>query len=223
MIERLFGPAARGSGPRIICGAVAVVAATLILPANADAQRRTRGYMGTLTYSPAVPTGDTKNFVDDFSWLGFTLEGDWFGWRDDISTGFIIGWQELYQESNNDSFEFPIGTTTGRTYRHISAIPLLFRGRYWANADKQIQPFVGAGVGTYWMKQMLDFGIYTGEEDHWHFGVAPEVGVMFTTRGGVGWTLNARYNYPFKAGDYLSGDSKSWAYWGIGMGVGMAR
>lgn len=223
MIEYLFGPAGRRSGPRLICGVVAVVAATLILPGNADAQRRTRGYMGTLTYSPAMPTGDTKNFVDDFSWLGFTLEGDWFGWRDDISTGFIIGWQEMYQESNGDSFTFPIGTTTGRTYRHISAIPLLFRGRYWANADKQIQPFVGAGIGTYWMKQLLDFGIYTADEDHWHFGVAPEVGVMFTTRGGVGYTLNARYNYPVKAGDYLGGDKKAWAYWGIGMGIGMAR
>jgi hypothetical protein len=36
---------------------------------------------------------------------------------------------------------------------------------------------------------------------------------------GVGWTLNARYNYPVAAGDYLSGTSNAWSYWGFGIGL----
>ena len=35
----------------------------------------------------------------------------------------------------------------------------------------------------------------------------------------IGWTLNARYNYPFAAGDYLGGKSASFSYWGFGIGV----
>jgi hypothetical protein len=39
------------------------------------------------------------------------------------------------------------------------------------------------------------------------------------TTGGIGWTLNARYNYPIATGDYLAGQSNSWSYWGFGIGV----
>jgi hypothetical protein len=201
-----------------ILGAVALPATAL------TAQVGARGYLGTLTYATALPTGDSKNFADDYSWLGFTLEGDWF-LRPNMSTGFIIGWQEIYKEQDGDSFDFDNGTATGRTYRHLMAVPLLVRGRYWIGEPGRsaLLPFVGAGVGTYWMKQTLDFGILTADEDHWHFGLAPEVGVLMATRGGVAWTLNARYNYPFETGDYLNGQKASWAYWGFAIGLGFAR
>jgi len=82
-----------------------------------------------------------------------------------------------------------------------------------------MHPFLGLGIGTYWMKQTLDLGLYTAEETNWHFGLAPEVGVLMATKSGVGISLNARYNYPFAAGDYLGGGSASFAYWGIGIGI----
>jgi hypothetical protein len=194
------------------------LSAALVLPI-ALASAQSKPYMGTFAYTMAQPSGDTKDFVNQYSWLGFSLEGDWFN-RSNLSTGFILGWQEMYQDINGDSFAFANGTATGRTYRHISSLPLLLRGRYWAGESGQmIRAFGGLGVGTYWMKQLVDVGILTADENHWHFGLAPEVGVLMTTRGGVGWTLNARYNYPFAAGDYLGGSNASWSYWGIGIGV----
>src|SRR3982751_576326 len=62
-------------------------------------------YVGTLSYTTASPAGDSKDFANNFSWLGFTAEGDWF-MRKNISTGFILGWQEIYNEQDGDQFTF---------------------------------------------------------------------------------------------------------------------
>ena len=85
-----------------------------------------RPYLGTLSYTMAQPAGDAKDFANGFSWLGFTVEGDWF-LKTNLSAGFILGWQEIYKESNGDTFELDNGATTGRTYRHIGSLPLLAR------------------------------------------------------------------------------------------------
>ena len=184
--------------------------------ARAHAQRQ---YVGTISYTTAQPASDTKEFTNNFSWLGFTVEGDWF-LRPNISAGFISGWQELYHESDGDSFTFGNGAITGRTYRHIGSLPILARARYWTGTPgDQFHMFAGLGAGTYWMKQTMDMGIYTADQDHWHFGLAPEVGVMMKTGYDIGWTLNARYNYPIATGDYLAGKSQSWSYWGFGIGI----
>jgi len=182
---------------------------------RAHAQRQ---YVGTISYTTAQPSGDASDFANNFSWLGFTVEGDWF-LRPNISAGFISGWQEIYKEQSGDSFTFSNGTVSGRTYRHIGSLPILARARYWTGTPgDRAHAFAGLGLGTYWMKQTVDLGIYTADENHWHFGVAPEVGVLVKTGYDIGWTLNARYNYPIAAGDYLAGKSASWSYWGFGIG-----
>ena len=204
--------------PRRLIRALCLLVFVVAPGARANAQMSTQ-YVGTLAYTMAQPVGDTKDFANNYSWLGFSIEGDWF-LRTNLSAGFILGWQEIYKEQGGDSFEFDNGTATGRTYRHIGALPTLFRARYWTGRPGEpFHAFAGLGAGAYWMKQTLDYGIYTADEDHWHFGVAPELGVLMVTSGGIGWTLNARYNYPIATGDYLAGSSKSWSYWGIGVGV----
>jgi len=195
---------------------LALVAAPL---AGGNAQVLTQPYIGTLSYTTASPAGDSKDFANNFSWLGFTVEGDWFA-RKNLSTGFIVGWQEIYNEKNGDQFTFTNGAVTGRTYKHLEALPILARARYWTGSPGEtFHAFAGLGLGTYWVKQTVDVGIYTADESHWHFGVAPEVGLLMVTGYGVGWTLNARYNYPVAAGDYLSGTSNAWSYWGFGIGL----
>jgi hypothetical protein len=206
-------------GLRRAAAALALLGAAAIPPSTAGAQVGNSPYLGSFTYTTAMPVGDTKDFANDFSWLGFTLEGDWFT-RPNISTGFIAGWQEIYKNVKGDQFTFDNGAVYGSTYRHISSIPILLRARYWrGHQGEAFHPFAGLGLGTYWMKQTLDLGLYTAEESHWHFGLAPEVGVLMATKGGVGVTLNARYNYPFAAGDYLGGKSASFSYWGFGIGL----
>ena len=203
---------------RMLCTLCTLVFIAVPL-ARGNAQYQSRQYVGTLSYTTAAPAGDSKDFANDFSWMGFTIEGDWFV-KQSLSAGFILGWQEIYKERDGDSFTFDNGAMTGRTYRHLGAMPLLARLRYWTGSPgEKFHAFAGLGAGTYWVKQTMDLGIYTADESHWHFGVAPEVGFLMVTGYGVGWTLNARYNYPVATGDYLGGQSNSWSYWGFGLGV----
>src|SRR5215213_402347 len=93
---------------RVTCtlALLALVAAPL---AGGNAQLATKQYVGTLSYTTASPAGDSKDFANNFSWLGFTVEGDWFVKRN-ISAGFILGWQEIQNEKSGDQFEFTNGT-----------------------------------------------------------------------------------------------------------------
>ena len=91
----------------------------VFLAVPAGRARAQKQYVGTLSYTMAQPSGDASDFANNFSWLGFTAEGDWF-LRPNISAGFIGGWQEIYKETSGDSYTFSNGTiSVARTYRHI--------------------------------------------------------------------------------------------------------
>jgi hypothetical protein len=219
MISFVDAQSVARAGTRRVTRALSFLALVAAPLAGGHAQIGSKQYVGTISYTMASPAGDAKDFANDFSWLGFTVEGDWFV-RKNISTGFILGWQEIYNETTGEEFTFDNGAVTGRTYKHLGALPILARARYWTGAPGEtFHAFAGLGMGTYWMKQTVDVGIYTADENHWHFGLAPEVGFLVKTGYGVGWTVNARYNYPVATGEYLSGTSKSWSYWGIGIGL----
>ena len=204
------------------------VSSILSIPLVASAARAQglgeKPYMGSFFYNTALPVGDSKNFTDGYSWMGFTFEGDRFltpNW----STGIVLGWQELYDQTGFEQYDFPQGAATGTTYRHLMVVPILVKGRYWTGETHQgrnLHPFFGAAIGTYYVRQTLDFGIYTAEESNWHFGLAPEAGVVLGQVRGAAWTLLARYNYPVKAGEYLNGAKSVWSYWQFGVGIGAA-
>src|ERR671910_179242 len=97
------------AAPRRLILALCLLVFVVAPGARANAQVLSRDYLGTLSYTTAQPAGDSKDFANAFSWLGFTIEGDWFV-RQKISAGFILGWQEIYKESD-DSFDFESGTT----------------------------------------------------------------------------------------------------------------
>ena len=209
--------ASEGHRPsRFMRCAAGVLLAALVFASPARAQ--SRPFMGTFTYSTAMPVGYASDFVDQFSWLGFMFEGDWF-FSPQMSLGLATGWQEIYDESSG-TYEIESGAYTGRTYRHLGIFPLLMRGRYWLGKEgTAFRPFVGGGLGTYRVRQTFDFGIFTTDETQWHFGLAPEVGVALVTARRLAWTFNARYNYAVKAGDYVGGE-QAWAYWAFAFGVG---
>lgn len=204
---------------------IATVGSLMLLSSAAHSQGLgDKPYMGTFTWTVAQPMQYTKDYINAFSWLGFSFEGDRF-FSESFSTGLVVGWQEIYDQRPFETYNFPQGAATAATYRHVMAWPILLRAKYWtggSHQDRSMHPFVGGGLGTYYIRQTLDFGIYTAEESNWHFGVAPEAGVVFGRSRGVAWTLSTRYNYPFKTGSYLpTGGGQSWPYWTFSLGVGV--
>ena len=213
----------RSAIARAFCAAPILSLSLLASPAQGQGLGD-KPYMGSFFYNTAQPTGYTRDFIGAFSWMGFTFEGDRF-LSPNASTGIVLGWQEIYDQTGFQQYDFPQGAATGTSYRHLMIIPILVKGRYWTGGShigRSTHPFVGAAIGTYYVRQTLDFGIYTVEESNWHFGLSPELGVVLGQTRGAAWTVQARYNYPFKSGESIGGGSRAWPYWSFGIGVGAA-
>ena len=188
---------------------LAFVLPALLLGAAGTARAQGVGtYIGSLNWNVSLPMGDTKDFIGNTSYLGFTLDGDRFI-RDKISVGFTFGWQEIYEETAG-TFQLESGAITGTQYRHLMYLPFLVHGRWYPTGTGRITPFLGVGTGAYFIKQDLEVGIYGAIEDEWHFAVAPEAGIHIPFERGIGVTLQARYNLPLSSGPYLGGDNKAW-------------
>jgi hypothetical protein len=82
---------------------------------------------------------------------------------------------------------------------------------YSINPTKRskVIPYVAANVGTYYITQRLQLGANIFDNDHWHFGFAPEVGVVFDLGNTVGLVLNGKYNYALSSGTNLRGEEEN--------------
>ena len=62
-------------------------------------------------------------------------------------------------------------------------------------------------------------GIYEVDENNWHFGFAPEVGLLIPV-GEIAIMANAKYNYALSAGQPLgSGTDNSHSYMSFNIGL----
>lgn len=197
-------------------GAVAVAALALLAPRPSSAQ-----YYAGFGYNVSFPTGDMQDFVDNESWLGFTFDGRRM--RGPWGIGLTAGYNEYHQNSDESiALGEGGGAVTGQQYRHVLSFPMLIAADYFprlAQGTSGAQPFIGLGLGTYYIRQRFEIGAVAFEEDNWHFGVMPEAGVAYPIGGGRMMTLSARYHYPVNAGEYLGGDSRSFQSVSIGIGL----
>ncbi|HEX3158843.1 MAG TPA: hypothetical protein VHQ45_10030 [Gemmatimonadaceae bacterium] len=179
-------------------------------------------YLGSLTYNLGIPTGDTQDFTDNESWLGFTFEGQWLV-RPNVSAGLLLGWNEFYHRTDT-TLPLENGAISGGQYRHLNIFPMLVGGKYYINGGASIgttiAPYVGVSAGTYYVRQLFDIGTVEFTDTGWLFGVAPELGILVPVRAGSVAVLNARYNLPFSSGSFLGDESQSFQYWTISVGVG---
>jgi hypothetical protein len=200
--------------------AFAALAALAALPASAA---RAQSY-ASVSYEVSFPSGSTRDFIDNESWVGFTLEGRRFV-RPQLTAGFLAGYYDFYR-STTEPLQFDNGTVTGDTYRNLAAVPLLLTVDIFPTGGRRdggVLPFIGIGAGAYWIRQHLEIGTGYSREDSWHFGIMPEVGVAIPVRAGGFTTLMARYHYPFEAGSYIGGQSFSFPYFSFGIAVGCLR
>lgn len=182
---------------------------------------RAQDYIGILTYSYALPTGDTDDFIDNDSWLGATLEGQWFVGQSS-TVGLLFGWNEFYHKVQGD-IDFDFGTVSGTQYRHLNIFPMMVTAHWFGGERGGARPFIGLGVGTDYVRQLLDVGLREFTESNWHFALAPDAGIAFPLPSGSALVLAARYNYPFKAGDYIGGGSRAFQYLSFHIGVAYSR
>lgn len=153
-----------------------------------------------LAYNTAVGLGSTHDFASDFSFLGFS-----FDWRAAITpsiwAGLSLDWQVLYAKENK-TLEVKNTTLTGTLVTHLNVFPMLATGHYYFMTDpRAVRPYGGLGLGAYSAEHRVDVGFWTLADTSWHFGFAPELGVVLPT-GAAGLVVATKFNYAFASGGW---------------------
>jgi hypothetical protein len=165
-----------------------------------------QGYL-SFGYGPSIPVGKSSEYIDKLSWRGFNMEAGAFVTRN-ISVGAAFSWYGSYKSYPYQTYENIQGTAitiTGHQWRYENVYPLVAVFKYYIPLkNKKLRPFIGAGLGPYFINRSLDFGIYSRGKNDTQFGFYPELGLSYWMKGGYAFSLDAKYNYSIKTNDLPS-------------------
>ncbi len=184
---------------------------TLIILASSLQIVSSQGRFG-ITYSTALPLGETAELAGEFSFRGAGFEGRWaIGSSFDI--GFNASWNVFY-EAESGSFTEGATTLTGTQYRYVNAYPVMFMAYKSFGSSETFQPYIGLGVGAIKADHRKEMGLWYVDSNNWHFGVAPEIGAVIPTLRSFDFLLSLRFNYGAKVKD-----SPSVSYLSLNLGL----
>jgi hypothetical protein len=188
--------------------------ALLIVTTLATAAQAQYG-MGVVTYDVNFPAGDLKEYTDNESWRGLTIEGRKF-FAPQISAGLSWSWR-TFHENSDELIEFEGGAASGNQFRRFYVSPILAVFHFYLfdqYSNARFLPFAGLGIGTYWIEKKLDMGVYIISDSNWHFGLMPEVGFMVPV--GYSSHMIAAFHYDYAFGN---NDAGPYDYWGFKIGA----
>jgi len=176
---------------------IIMLAAGVLVSPCVSAQSNT-----SLLYSVGVPTGALKDHTGSMSWRGVTFEWQKFI-NPDVSVGVNFAYSLFYDYMGYGSYTRDNATVTGHQYRYNNLFPMAVNGQYHFNAGSTspIKPFVGLGIGTIYDLRNTDMGMWTVEEQNWHFLMSPEVGLVYDLNMATGIKFSLRYDNAFKTSD----------------------
>jgi opacity protein-like surface antigen len=153
-----------------------------------------------LNWEPSKPVGDFNDYIDNWTWRGFSMEG-----RRKIHQNFSVGgswsWNRWNQTFDNLTTDIAGGVISGPVYRYADQFALRVLGHYYP-LDGPIQPYLGAGIGgvwTYAYQQVVDL---SASQSGFDFIVSPELGVLVQIIGGrTNLNLNVAVRYTYTTAD----------------------
>jgi outer membrane protein W len=207
---------------KAVKGIIASLALILVFSGEAKAQDWWWGITYQMSASSSLPTNSDSdvNFIEDYSFRGFGIDARYVASRDaKYSIGFNVGWNVLNEKndfgSERNTISLGNADVTGTQLRYLNSVPLMANASYYFGSRGGIRPYVGLNAGTYYIERRVDIGVVGIVEDNWHFGWAPEVGLVVPLgRPEVALLTTIRYNWAFSAGG--TGDQK---YWGFNIGI----
>jgi hypothetical protein len=173
--------------------------------------------LGSVTWQVGGNLGDTKDFIDEISFLGFGLEG-----RSYLSKHWTVGlsfdWQ-VFDQQTEGTWDIEGGAASGKQFRYINAFPMLLNLHLYAGNVHDFRIFLGAGIGAYYIMDRLQFGLATLEDKDWYFGGSPEMGFL-VPMGDVYFLASGRAHYAVRNFDDTE-DARIW--WSAKIGIGYDR
>lgn len=168
-----------------------------------------------VSYDIGIPIGSTKDFISTTSFRGATFN---FGYmlNDNLSVDGRFSWSTYYEAMDFETYTSEDGMTdvTGKQYRYINNFPVTTGLTYFIRTDGSFTPYISGGLGAYRINERTDMGIYYDETKQWHFGLFPQIGLLYEISYSFSLNLFARYDYAFKT-------SKAPEYSFLNFGVGL--
>jgi hypothetical protein len=165
-----------------------------------------------MTYDVAFPFGSTKEFTDQVSWRGVSLDFDRFI-NDNVAVGLGVSWSVFLEKEADSDYQHDLMLIHGTQVRYINDIPILARFS-WYQPTGGFDTYFTAGVGTVWQQQRREIGLWAFEGNYWQFALSPEAGIIFPM-GRSYLTAKVKYMQGFKT-------SSAPALSNLGIGVGFA-
>lgn len=183
------------------------VLAVLFLALTVQAQE----VIWKLTYDVGIPFASTKEFTDQVSWRGLSLDFDRFV-GDNLAVGMGFSWSTFVEKEPDSDLQLEHLLLHGTQVRYINDIPLTVRLTWYQPLD--IMELYGTlGVGTAWQETQRHIGTFSFEGSYWQFAMIPEVGLVFPL-GPNSLTAKLRYVQAFK-----TDKAPDLSYLSIGVGV----
>jgi hypothetical protein len=176
-----------------------------------------QGGLVGISYCTSQTMGETKEWIQDFSWRGASIQYNYFN-TFKTSLGFETGWNVFGQRVDGVTV-LSNGAISGTQIREFSAIPFLVTGNYhFKSLWEEISPYISIGVGAYYITDKLSAGVFALQKDNLHFGVAPEFG--FYIPAGDGFIkLAIKYNRATPSGESTLGDKRGYSFLGLNVGL----
>lgn len=166
-------------------------------------------------YTIGFSLGETADYITSPSFRGFSIDTRYFV-TDQFSLGGSFNWSTFYEKLSGASYTRDNMTITGTQYRYLNAFPILFQAHYYLGYDiMKPRAYIGAGIGPYVMNQRVDLGIWTWENKNWHFGMSPEIGLIYPINENTKINIGVKYHYVVKAKETIN---YSW----LGLNIGIA-
>ena len=157
-------------------------------------------------YSMGLGTGDLGDFTNKFSFRGAAIE--WRRFIDPtVSVGIDVGWNTFYEQMPVETYTLGTASLTGKQYRYQNSFPMMAAGNYYFNPDQKLRPFVGLGLGTIYSVRDTQMYVYSLEQDAWHFGMCPQVGMLYELGFATSLYVGLKYNVGIRSGDFDAAQS----------------
>lgn len=184
----------------------------------------------TVNYRVSFSSGELNDYISSMSWRGIGVEGRQFV-TSQIALGGHFSWSVFNEKVRDDvkningtvetdEGELPFNADVGGTqFRYVNLMPLLFTTHYYFGDDYEFRPYLGVGMGVYRSLQRTEVGLMAVQNNNWHFGLAPEIGIMIPTGDfNNALMLSLRYDHPF-----ASNGSINYTNFSINLGISYMR
>lgn len=146
-----------------------------------------------ISYPIAFPVDHLSSYINKTSFRGISIEYNWVQARN-LEVGFEAGWNVFYKKEEEKTYNEKTVSITGIQYRYANITPLLAGAKiYHSTGNPNLTAFYGLGLGTMYIEQLADFGLYAISKKTWQFCLRPEGGIKYKATESVSGFVGLKY------------------------------